>query len=198
MRYLVLCLALFGAGAASGQSSAHGEDRSGSRAVAPEDLGNVAEATGAGAELDFIKEIFDEIQPWSMEINAEICGYIGYNRLGVLVHTRHSVGEEATCSLPNWPRKMVVIASYHTHSTYSPEYDSEVPSSTDLRSDEASGIDGYVATPGGRLWFVDSDTMTTGQICGVGCLYQDPNFRTDRGQIRTVYSYGQILKREDY
>ncbi len=160
-------------------------------------LGETAEATGTGAELDFVKAIFAEIQPRSIAINREICGYIGYNRLGELVHTRHREGQEASCDLPNWPRKMVVIASYHTHSTYSPDYDSEVPSSIDMRSDEASGIDGYVATPGGRLWFIDSDTMTTGQICGIGCLYQDPGFRAAaRGSIREVYSFAQILKRE--
>ena len=192
MRYLIL-LALILA------SPVLGDERAAAPMFSEDELGEVAEATGTGAELELIKTIFEDIQPWSFRVNAEICGYIGYNRLGNLVHTRHSVGTEATCSLPDWPRKMVVIASYHTHSTYSPQYDSEVPSSTDMDSDEAAGIDGYVATPGGRLWYVDSDTMTVGQICGIGCLPRDPNFiAAPKGSVREVYSYEQILKREQY
>ena len=164
-----------------------------------EHLGRSGEATGTGEELAYVRQIFSEIQPWSIEINAEICGYIGYNRMGQLTRTRHSVGQEASCRLPQWPSKMVVIASYHTHSTWSRHYDSEVPSTLDMESDESSEIDGYVATPGGRLWYVDSDTMTTGQICGVGCLFQDPGFRPDPpGTIREVYSYQQLVKRERY
>ncbi len=167
--------------------------------IAPEDLGGVAEASGTGAELALVMALFEEIQPWSIDINAEVCGYIGYNRLGELVRTTHQVGGEDYCTMPSWPRKMVVIASYHTHSTYSPRFDSEIPSSTDIESDEAAGIDGYIATPGGRLWYVDSDAMLLGQICGIGCLPRDPNFvAAPKGTVREVYSYEQILKREQY
>lgn len=161
------------------------------------ELGATREATGTGAELAFVKEIFREIQPWSIAQNREICGYIGYDRAGRLMRSVHSVGAEASCRLPDWPRKMVVIASYHTHSTYSRNFDSEVPSSTDLESDRSSGVDGYVATPGGRLWFVDSDRMVAGQICGIGCLPMDPGFVAGpKGSVWEVYSLAQILKRE--
>ncbi|WP_368186566.1 DUF4329 domain-containing protein [Aestuariibius sp. HNIBRBA575] len=160
------------------------------------DLGGTREATGAGEELDFIMEILGELNPQSIEINKEICGYIGYNRLGELVHTRNMIGEEASCWLPQWPTKMVVVASYHTHSTYSPEYDSEIPSLTDYESDEASGIDGYVATPGGRLWYIDTDAERVSQICGVGCLPADPNFIDEpKGRIRESYSLRALYKR---
>lgn len=162
-----------------------------------QNLGGTREATAAGAELDFVMDIMRELNPRSIRVNKEICGYIGYNRLGHLVHTRHMVGEEASCWLPQWPTKMVVVASYHTHSTYSPAYDSEVPSVTDYESDENSGIDGYVVTPGGRLWHVDTDAERVSQICGIGCLPQDPNFVADpKGTIRQNYSYRALLKRE--
>lgn len=160
-------------------------------------MGETGEATGTGAELDFMLAIFAEIQPRSISENKEICGYVGHDIRGNLVRTRHVVGEEATCLLPPWPDKMQVIASYHTHSTYSPNYDSEVPSQQDMETDQSSDIDGYVATPGGRVWFVDSDTMTTGQICGVGCVYQDPDFRPEpAGTVKQVYSYEGLGKRD--
>lgn len=157
---------------------------------------NTAESTGDGEELAFIMDIFADLQPRSITENRELCGFIGYNRLGELRATRIMEGDEATCQLPNWPIKLTVVASFHTHSTYSPEYDSEVPSVTDIESDEAAGIDGYVATPGGRLWYVDTDTMTVSQICGIGCLPQDPEFLAAAdGSVRASYSYRGLQKR---
>ena len=160
------------------------------------DLGGTGEATGSGEELAFVKAIFAEIQPRSIAVNREICGYLGRDRFGQLVHTDHIEGEEASCGLPDWPRKMTVLASYHTHSTYSEEFDSEMPSDLDLRSDLARGIDGYIATPGGRLWYVDTDARRVRQICAIGCLYQDPNFRAaPKGSVKASYSFAEIFKR---
>ncbi len=177
MRRLILALCLIAAPAAA-------------------ELGGTGESTGTGEELAFVKAIFAEIQPRSIALNREICGYIGLNRLGRLVHTRHNIGEEASCRLPNWPLKMTVLASYHTHSTYSEEFLSELPSDLDLRSDLANDIDGYIATPGGRLWYVDTDALRVTQICAIGCLYQDPNFRAGpKGTVRESYSFDDIFKR---
>ncbi|OUD10222.1 hypothetical protein BVC71_01535 [Marivivens niveibacter] len=150
-------------------------------------------------EQAYIVKIFEKIQPRSFALNREICGYIGRNDAGRLVSSRLSTGSEAGCTLPHWPTKFDVIASFHTHSTYSPEYNSEVPSSTDMESDEASGIDGWIATPGGRLWYVDSSEMIAYQICGHHCVPQDPNYIDEPGQnIKPYYSYRAILKGEGY
>ena len=157
---------------------------------------NTGESTGDGEELAFIMDLFAELQPRSVTENRELCGYIGYNRLGELRATRIMEGDEASCLLPNWPIKLTVIASFHTHSTFSRDYDSEVPSVIDIETDESSGIDGYVATPGGRLWYVDTDTMTVSQICGIGCLPQDPAFLAAAdGAVRASYTYRGLQKR---
>ncbi len=157
---------------------------------------NTAEATGDGEELVFIMDLFADLQPRSITENRELCGYIGYNRLGELRATRVMTGDEATCQLPNWPIKLTVVASFHTHSTFSPEYDSEVPSTTDVESDESAGIDGYVATPGGRLWYIDGRRGVATQVCGLGCMGQDPNFIPgDSGPIAQSYTLQQLRRR---
>ena len=155
------------------------------------------ESAPEGAELAFVTKLFYAIQEKSFARNVELCGNIGYDEAGRLAISRINSGEEAACYLPQWPTKLDVIASFHTHSTYSVEYSSELPSSTDMESDESSGIDGWIATPGGRLWYVDSSEMVTFQVCGEGCLPQDPNYVPGPpGSIRDQYSYRAILKRE--
>ena len=37
-------------------------------------------------------------------------------------------------------------------------------------------VNGWVSTPGGRLWFVDGRSGALRQICGRGCLPVDPGF----------------------
>lgn len=160
-------------------------------------------ASAASAQTDeeiaFMTDLLNEVQALSFQHNAEYCGYLGYNRLGVLVATPPLRGEEATCFLPNWPYKLDVIASYHSHGTYSPEYDSEVPSVQDMQTDQAEGIDGYVSTPGGRMWYVETDTMVTRQLCNAGCLMQDPNFVPEpMGRIRQSYTLRALMKHEAY
>ena len=64
-----------------------------------------------------------------------------------------------------------------------------------MEGDEAEGIDGWVATPGGRLWYVDSSDMVTSQICGIGCLPMDPDFIPgDMGFVAQSYRYEQLVR----
>ena len=44
----------------------------------------------------------------------------------------------------------------------------------DIEADEDEGVDGFVATPGGRLWYVDTKDMIVRQLCSLNCLPQDP------------------------
>ncbi|SHI97875.1 protein of unknown function [Wenxinia saemankumensis] len=156
-----------------------------------------AEATGTGAELAYVRDILTELQRVSFRENREYCGYIGLDPSGRLMRTDLSAGVEAGCALPVIPSGMRALASFHTHSTYSPLYASEFPTTQDMRSDSALGVDGYISTPGGRLWYVDSDTMTVRQICGRGCLPQDPNYRPeDDGPVRPQFTFDELARFE--
>ena len=158
----------------------------------------VAESQASGGELAFVSSLLAGLNRTSFARNTEICGYLGRDPQGNLFTTESAPGNEADCNLPTPPVTMTLLASYHTHGTYSPEYDSEFPTTTDMDSDQAAGIDGYISTPGGRLWHVDSDTMTVTELCGVGCLPMDPNYQPDEaGRIRTSYSYGALQQHEN-
>lgn len=92
----------------------------------------------------------------------------------------------------------LITASYHTHGGFSPDYSSELQSGTDMEGDEDEGIDGWVATPGGRLWYIDTTDMVTFQICGIGCLPSDPEFIAgDSGIIEQSYSYDDLVIKLD-
>ncbi|WP_425091369.1 DUF4329 domain-containing protein [Tropicimonas sp. S265A] len=150
-------------------------------------------AQDAAAEIAFVKSLFAELQPKSFRSNREYCGYIGYDRRGRLVATRARRGGADHCE-PRWPWRFDPVASFHTHAAYDPEAWSEIPSGSDMESDEAEGVDGYVATPGGRLWYIDSTDMIASQICGVGCLSQDPAFLPETDiVILQSYSYDALI-----
>jgi hypothetical protein len=154
---------------------------------------STVEASGQGEELALVTRILREIQLRSFAENRELCGYIGLSPSGEWVATPIMAGSEASCPLPPIPADIRLAASFHTHSTYSPEYASEWPTTQDMLMDAETGIDGYIATPGGRLWHVDTDTMTVRQVCGRGCLPQDPNYvADDDGPLAAVMSYQRI------
>ena len=157
----------------------------------------VAESNPSGAELAFVSRLLSGLNSTSFAQNTEICGYMGRDPLGNLFTTENSTGREAECYLPIPPANMTLLASYHTHGTYSPEYDSEFPTTTDMNTDRAANIDGYIATPGGRLWHVDSDTMVVVELCGLGCLPMDPGYRPDEaGRITARYTYAALRQHE--
>jgi hypothetical protein len=162
------------------------------------DLGApVVEATASGDELAFVSNVLADLQFRSFANGREHCGYLGVDAQGRWMTSPISVGEEASCPLPSLPRGMRVVASLHTHSTYSPLYASEWPTTQDVATDRASNIDGYISTPGGRLWHVDTDTMTVRQLCGPGCLPQDPNYVSDEdGPLRPVMTYAMLQQWE--
>lgn len=145
-------------------------------------------------EVALVKSVFAKLQLISIRQNRELCGYIGFNAGGDLIASRASLGEEGSCQ-PTDPEDIdLITASYHTHGAFSPDYVNEVPSVEDIESDADEGIDGYVATPGGRLWFVDTEAMSIEQLCGLGCLMQDPSFVPGRdGPIADYYRYDELV-----
>lgn len=145
---------------------------------------------------NFARSFLNTIQPRSIAEEREYCGYIYVNGAGQLQATEAVPGTFASCSMPVPRAGQGIIASYHTHSSYRPGYDNEVPSVVDLESDFAFGIDGYVSTPGGRVWLVDFQTQTTRQVCGRSCVYTDPGYDpiADRN-VATQYSLDQLRRR---
>lgn len=142
------------------------------------------------AEVAFVSRLFNTIQPVSIADRREYCGLIGINGEGQFTATEPRKGRESSCLPPSLDRaNMTVIASYHTHGAYDHEYLTEVPSFDDMRTDIEDGTDGYVATPGGRLWYIDARAREARMICGVGCLVRDPN-HVDDPNYAIVPTYG--------
>lgn len=137
------------------------------------------------------------LQTMSFATDREFCGYLLEGRGGALFFTEMTRGGRDGCT-PRMPRAGPrVVASVHTHGAYDREVPAEFPTTLDLESDRREGVAGYVATPGGRLWYIDSARMVTYQLCGTGCLPQDPDFHDgDDGVISIRYSYRQLLALE--
>ena len=129
-------------------------------------------------ELDlFAVAHLDKVQPLSIRDKVEYCGLFGYDAAGRLAATRAVRGEPDSCDPGLEPLGFEVLASYHTHGAYSRDADSEVPSVDDLLGDFEEGIEGYIATPSGRVWLNLVEEELSIQLCGKGCVYADPEFR---------------------
>lgn len=142
------------------------------------------------------RQVLTELQARSFRDDREYCGTIGVDRARRVVATAARRGGRNGCT-PRRGRSMAtVLVSYHTHGAFSPNADSEVPSPGDVRADRRQGIDGYVATPGGRLWFVDGAAAQVSMICGPGCLPADPRFASGGfGPVLPRYSLEQLTVR---
>lgn len=166
---------LFCAGLAVGSGPTRAQD--------PESLGL---ATG----------ILTWLQIPSIQRNREYCGEIGRAPDGRLIHTAPIRGKAASCHPVRIRPPAVPLASYHTHAGFDPRTDGEVPSVLDVQGDVEDGMDGYVSTPGGRLWHIDGATGNVRQICGLGCLPADPKFfKGSWGTIRRAYTFDQLKAR---
>lgn len=157
-------------------------------------VGSAAPAQTA-EEQALVFEIFSTLNPKSIALNIEYCGYIGYDANGRLLASKPTRGNIDSC-LPDDPAGIdLIVASYHTHGAFSRDYFNEIPSGEDMEGDEAEGIDGWVATPGGRLWFIETPEMITYQVCGIGCLPADPGFiEGDMGRIENQYTYEDLVR----
>lgn len=145
-----------------------------------------------------MKAQFNAIQPRSIAENREYCGYLGLLPNGDFAISGPRRGDPSGCLPDEPPGNMRVIASYHTHAAYAPRYDSEVPSTTDLESDFGEGINGYVATPGGRLWFNNRFDRTTMQVCSISCLISDPRFQPDTEfPVQLSYTLAALRQRQN-
>ncbi len=147
-------------------------------------------------EAALVQSLLSELQKASIQQGVEYCGYVGRAKSGELVLSKPTRGDTASC-LPAEPRNIArITASYHTHGGFDPAYTGELPSTDDVDGDYAMNINGYVSTPAGRFWFVDTTRQVIVQLCGFGCLPQDPRFkRGDDGPIAQQYSFKELSLR---
>lgn len=142
-------------------------------------------------EMAFAHSVLNALQARSIAEGREYCGYLARNRAGELVATPAVRGDEASCE-PDYPDDgLVVFADYHTHGAYHPDYENELPSLTDVEGNMELEIDGYISTPGGRLWFVDGSRGVSSQICPDTCVLIDPNGR-DEGNVPRKVTLRQL------
>lgn len=150
------------------------------------------------AEAELVRRSMDAPQRASFDRNREHCAYLGRTAGGRLEITPFRKGGRNGCR-PRWPEAgFEPIASIHTHGAYDPDVPAEFPTTRDIDVDAAEGVNGYVATPGGRLWYLDSEAGLAVQVCGLGCLTSDPDFHAgDDGVIATRYTYNELLAIEN-
>jgi hypothetical protein len=150
------------------------------------------------AELAAARGALLQLQARSFAENVEYCGYIGRLPDGRLTATEVTRGDNWGClSRANESRFVEIVASFQTHAGYDRSADSEVPSANDMRGDMAERVNGYIATPGGRLWYIDFRRAEARQLCGLGCMGQDPRFVPGAaGPIAQSYTLRQLLARE--
>lgn len=117
----------------------------------------------------------NSLQPQSIALGREMCGYYFTDASGRIFATAPVIGEATTCTMTIPEPGQRVFASYHTQGAYLAGYDTEVPSTADRRGDFGLGIDGYISTPGGNLWHLDYSSRSENRLCE-GCLYADPMF----------------------
>lgn len=145
------------------------------------------------AEAALAKSTLANLQATSFANNAEYCGYIVRNPDGTMEATPAAKGDFESCLANDPPDDVIILASYHTHGAFEIDTPAEFPSVGDVEGDEAEEIDGYISTPGGRMWYVDGTDLVVSQLCGVGCVPQDPNFIEGLdGTIAQSYTLDQL------
>jgi len=150
------------------------------------------------AETAFAKEILNSYQDISFREDREYCGFIGIDAQGEFIATKPVRGDEDGCRPDEPEGDMGLLASYHTHAAFSDDFDSERPSTDDLEADVAEGVDGYVATPGGRFWFNDAAKAESRMLCGAYCMKYDPNYQPfDDLPLEAIYSLADLQDRDE-
>ena len=148
----------------------------------------------------YARSTLADLQEISIARNQEFCGVIYEDERGTLHSSRVYEGERAACAF-DWglPLGNNVVASFHTHGGYDRDFDSEIPSVEDLANDIDARVDGFISTPGGRLWRVSWQEENVTQICSAGCLPHDPNYPgTHRQSLQQSYGFEELKLRGGY
>ena len=136
------------------------------------------------------KQVLNDLQPTSITQQREFCGYIYRDTNGALRTTAPQAGSVDACDYGFAPK--TTVASFHTHGNHDNAYDSEIPSIDDAQASVDTGIGDYLATPGGRLWWIGADGISV-QLCGPGCMTADPAYRPDPAlPVDSNYTLGAL------
>ncbi len=147
-------------------------------------------------ETSFVMGLMESMNALSVRFNREVCGYILSHPNGAFSSTKVSWGGAASCASLPVVDGVVVVSSWHTHAAWDRGYDGEVPSIQDVEGDMRMGVNGWVGTPGGRLWFVEGQTGSIRQVCGRDCLPVDRNFGDeDFGPVGETYTLDGLYAR---
>ena len=150
------------------------------------------------AEIAFITDVLNGLQKQSIAEDREYCGYLGLLPSGDFAISPPNRGDTSGCTPDAPPANLRLIASYHSHAAYAPQYDSEIPSTDDLRGDISEGVDGYISTPGGRLWYSDGTRQLVVLLCGPKCIIFDPAFRSSPDDPQqTRYTLAELARRQE-
>ncbi|MCR9125789.1 MAG: DUF4329 domain-containing protein [Rhodobacteraceae bacterium] len=152
---------------------------------------------GRADEIALARSLLHDLQARSIRTSREYCGLIGRRGDGGLVVLAARRGSRARCRYPQAPEGLRIVASYHTHGSYLRRYDNEVPSVMDVLMDIQFGTTGFVSTPGGRFWMIDSRARRVTLLCGARCLPWDPR-HDDRatGLIAPSYTLEELHARQ--
>lgn len=146
----------------------------------------------------YLADFFAPIQEKSIADEREYCGYFGLNDAGKLIATKPKRGREDSCLAEPSDDMVEVLASYHTHGAFHYEADAETPSSADLEADIDEQVDGYVATPGGRIWKNDADREKAILLCGRNCTVSDPDYDSQAfPPVNGSYTLDGLYERDD-
>lgn len=152
------------------------------------------------AELDFAMTTLSAAQDLSLSANREYCGMIGLDETGALAATPPARGWRNSCRPKEPPQSwQAILSSYHTHGAYSHRHGSETPSSSDMLADHYEEIDGWLVTPGGRVWFIDGDELIAEMVCDLACLRQDDGFEPEPDpnfMVLKKYSLSSLMELE--
>ncbi|WP_117395432.1 DUF4329 domain-containing protein [Maritalea myrionectae] len=147
---------------------------------------------------NYLAKFFAPIQEMSIANNREYCGYFGLNAAGKLIATKPKRGRADSCSADPSDDMVEIIASYHTHGAFDWDADAETPSSDDLEADIYEEIDGYVSTPGGRIWKNDRRRERAILLCGRNCTVSDPDYDNQAfPPVNNSYNLDGLYDRDD-
>lgn len=147
-------------------------------------------------ETEFVTALLTNLNALSVEFNREVCGYVLRRPGGPLEASKVSWGTNASCASLQIPPGYEVVSSWHTHAAWAPGYDGEVPSTIDVEGDMRMGVNGWLSTPGGRLWFINGQTGDMHQVCGRDCLPSDPGFfPEEHGPVEKRYTLHALRTR---